>query len=431
MASFQTKRCASGCCFKDGTLHCAKCTVTFYCSKTCQKDHWTKHKKHCSAHKPMPEGTFEFLKLNRDIRDKVYEDLLVARYTPDQQAKHDSLTDLMNTISDRLGIRNSLDQLEERLMLSPGMPLWGVEGYQPLVNARGLLNANKQINEELTSTLFTKNTFLIPVGEQFRYQITGQLFSYRLAPSSLAQIKHLVVSVSAHFHIKHPRHSDGVAALKHNFNHVVKSLNMLGNTLESLTIRFNSCFHGEAEELRAYIDPLLTNPTARPVQMLREDNTIFTFTHNNIRQFYTSGFDLGDAFEKLNTPVKNFKVYGDLPGEVVNRLNRKFGVAVEAGAVPHNNDGNNDGGPLPAISKPPSSSTASAKPTAPHCDPPGQSCNSLADIVKSMVEKNPGDQKMAELAERLARRPIRSREVNAMLFGPPTPEELEMIRQMK
>ncbi|KAH0155170.1 hypothetical protein KCU82_g10764, partial [Aureobasidium melanogenum] len=164
--------------------------------------------------------------------------------------------------------------------------------------------------------------------------------------------------------------------------------------------------------------------------IMRMDNTVFTFTHDNIRRFYTSGFDLGDAFEKLNIPVKHFEAYGDLPGEVIERLNRKFGVVAGAGATP---DDNNDGGPAPAPSVPatstsPSSAAASAKPTAPHRDPTGQSCNNLADIVKGMVEKNPDDKKMAELAEQLTRMPIRSREVNAMLFAPPTPEELEMIR---
>lgn len=112
-------------------------------------------------------------------------------------------------------------------MISPGTPLWGVKGYQPLVD-----------------------------------------------PSSLAQIKHLVISVSTELDIKHPRHSNGVAALKHNFNHIVKSLNMLGNTLESLKIRFISCFHGRVEEMRRDIDPLLTQPTARPVQIMRMDNTV-------------------------------------------------------------------------------------------------------------------------------------------------------------
>lgn len=163
----------------------------------------------------------------------------------------------------------------------------------------------------------------------------------------------------------------------------------------------------------------------------------FTFTHNNVRQFYTSGFDLGDAFENLDIPVKNFQVYGDLPGEVIERLNRKFGVAAEAGATPNNNNNDNGGGPASATSIPASSaaaspgtpSSASAKPTAPHRDPTAQSRNSLADIVKSMVDKNPGDKKMAELVDQLTRIPIRNREVNAMLFAPPTPEELEMIRR--
>jgi hypothetical protein len=237
----------------------------------------------------LPEGTFEFLKLNRDTRNKVscvhvlsqiastntnyqvYEDLLVARFTPDQQAEYDSL---INATGDRFSIRNLLDELVERLMISPGMPLWGVKGYQPLVDARALLNANQQINEELTSTLFTKNTFITPVGEYFRYASTPQLFARKLDPTSLAQIKHLVISVSTELDIKHPNHSNGVAALKHNFNHIVESLNQLGNNLESLKIRFISCFHGRVEEMRGDIDPLLTQPTARPVQVMRMDDTV-------------------------------------------------------------------------------------------------------------------------------------------------------------
>jgi hypothetical protein len=159
-------------------------------------------------------------------------------------------------------------------MISPGTPLSDVKGYQPLVYARGLLNANKHINEELTSTLFTKNIFITPVGETFRYAKTPQLFAYKLDPTSLAQIKHLVISVSTELDIRHPSHSDGVAALKHNFNHIVKSLNQLGNNLESLKIRFISCFHGRVEEMRGDIDPLLTQPTARPVQVMRMDNTV-------------------------------------------------------------------------------------------------------------------------------------------------------------
>lgn len=288
MTSPQIVRCASGSCFKDGTLQCAKCRVTFYCSKTCQKKHWIKHKKHCAVHKVLPEGTFQFLKLSRELRDEVgcthgslgkhlltpqqiYEHLVVARYTSEQQAEHD---DLMSDTRDSIIIRNLQDELEERLMISPGTPLWDVKGYQPLVHARGLLNANKQINEELTSTFFTKNTFLVPVAETFRYATPSQLFAYKLNLVSLAQIKHLVISVRTQLDIGHPNHSDGVAALKHNFNHIVKSLNKLGNKLDSLKIRFISCFAGRVEQLRGDIDPLLTQPHARPIHVMRMNNTV-------------------------------------------------------------------------------------------------------------------------------------------------------------
>jgi hypothetical protein len=206
-----------------------------------------------------------------DTNYQIYEDLLVARYTSEQQAEYD---DLINATGDRFSIRNLLEQVKGHLEISPGMPLWGVRGYQRLVDARGLLNANQQINEELTSTLFTKNTFLIPVGEAFRYGVPGQLFGYRLNPTSLAQIKHLVISVCTHLDIEHPDHRDGIATLKHNFNHLVESLNQLGNNLESLKIRFISCFHGRVEEMRGDIDPLLTQPTARPVQIMRMDGTV-------------------------------------------------------------------------------------------------------------------------------------------------------------
>jgi hypothetical protein len=115
---------------------------------------------------------------------------------------------------------------------------------------------------------------MIPVGEYCRYAVPGQLFAYKLDATSLAQIKHLVISVSTELDIEHPNHSNGVDALKHNFNHIVESLNQLGNSLESLKIRFISCFAGGVEEMRGEIDPLLTQPNARPVQVMRMDGTV-------------------------------------------------------------------------------------------------------------------------------------------------------------
>jgi hypothetical protein len=139
----------------------------------------------------------------------------------------------------------------------------------------------------------------------------------------------------------------------------------------------------------------------------------------------------------LSIPVKKFQVYGDLPGEVIERLNRKFGVGV-TDTTPTKKEGSNQGsGPATsaftsstANPSPATSSNASTpKPTTPPRDPTGQSRNHLADIAKSLADKNPEDEGMMKLANDFARMPIRSREVNAMLFAPPTPEEMEMIRR--
>jgi len=41
--------CSSPTCSHDGTLHCAGCKSTAYCSHTCQKTHWPTHKQTCTA----------------------------------------------------------------------------------------------------------------------------------------------------------------------------------------------------------------------------------------------------------------------------------------------------------------------------------------------------------------------------------------------
>jgi hypothetical protein len=148
----------------------------------------------------------------------------------------------------------------------------------------------------------------------------------------------------------------------------------------------------------------------------------FTFTHRNVRRFYKSGFDLGDAFEGLNIPVKNFQIYGDLPGEVIERLTRKFRDAV--GATPDDKKSDDQD---PATSS--NVFPATPEPTALPRDPTGQSRNDVAEFVKSIADKNPGDKGMMKIVDQLARIPIRSREVKAMLFAPPTAEELDMIRR--
>jgi hypothetical protein len=140
----------------------------------------------------------------------------------------------------------------------------------------------------------------------------------------------------------------------------------------------------------------------------------------------------------LNIPVKNFQIYGDLPGEVIERLTRKFRVAAQVAPDDKKSD---DQGPAStsststastARSTPATSSNespASPEPTTLPRDPTGQSRNDIAEFVKSIADNSPEDKGMMRIADQLARMPIRSREVKAMLFAPPTAEELEMIRR--
>jgi hypothetical protein len=64
-------RCASFQCRNPGTSKCSKCRVTWYCNRDCQKAHFPRHKLHCKAHTPMPNGVLGFLRLPREIRNQV------------------------------------------------------------------------------------------------------------------------------------------------------------------------------------------------------------------------------------------------------------------------------------------------------------------------------------------------------------------------
>jgi hypothetical protein len=56
--------------------------------------------------------------------------------------------------------RNLTDEAERRLMISPGVRLHGVKGRRRLVEALGVFQASKKLNEEASNTFFSKNIFL-------------------------------------------------------------------------------------------------------------------------------------------------------------------------------------------------------------------------------------------------------------------------------
>jgi hypothetical protein len=75
--------CASDGCRNTGTHRCSRCTTTCYCSRTCQKASWKEHKLTCNKPEtfpPLRPGIFDFMRLPREVRDKVYDMFFFSWY---------------------------------------------------------------------------------------------------------------------------------------------------------------------------------------------------------------------------------------------------------------------------------------------------------------------------------------------------------------
>ena len=51
-----------------------------------------------------------------------------------------------------------------------------------------------------------------------------------------------------------------------------------------------------------------------------------TLTKANVRRFCETAYNISSALSALNRPVAHFQLYGDVPSEVVERLEKKFKV---------------------------------------------------------------------------------------------------------
>ncbi|KAG9667970.1 hypothetical protein KCU99_g6021, partial [Aureobasidium melanogenum] len=112
-------RCASGPCRTVGTLkiRCAYCKTTYYCSKACATEHWEeKHKLTCDgpdAFSPLRSGIFNFMGLPREVRNKIYDEVLASRLPASDQAEYDRVAATISNGQHDLAI--SLDKYGQRL----------------------------------------------------------------------------------------------------------------------------------------------------------------------------------------------------------------------------------------------------------------------------------------------------------------------------
>jgi len=435
-------------CQNEATQECKGCKQVYYCSRRCKKNDWTEHKDFCrtGTKKPPTESHDKnddaepcrgFMSFPKEIRDQVsyfpfvdssllptfahthtcqiYHELLVARFTKAQKARYDrAVATPQSAYPDPMYHRQAIVDLEQLLMCTPGGTIDGKSGFKPLADASGLLRANKQIWKEAISVFWSGNTFVSLIDAGSTYTGTAQIFDVPVDPAHIAKIRHLRLVVQD-LVVPEMRNRDmAVRLFQRNTRHMTRSIDTYCHNLESLTVHYVSAYMGQIQLMRRDIDALQTHPKAQPVMLQRgTDNRIDTLARSNFRTFFVNQFNFADAMSAMQRTVKHFDISGDLPGEVITRPETKFGtqstVADEEEAA---------------------TTTADV-----HAQPPrerldnetGQRHNDSAAFFRDLAARNPEDEYMADLARRIANRPVYSPSIQAMLFGPPTPEEMAML----
>ena len=226
-----------------------------------------------------------------------------------------------------------MDALDRRLMVSPGVSPIDVHGvpvlgFRPLVNARGLLLANRQISQELVETHWSKNTFLILIEDHFLNTPGLPHHDYTVDITKSAKNLYLDV-VTTDNYPGEPGFQACVDAVKRQLDDIVTSLNRSVTKLDSLTIHHVSCFPGEIEDLRIDADGLAAHKKARGILIMdSRTDKIELLENREMKQFYLHSTNIADALCALKMPVSNFRIFGDISGPGLSRLSRKFNTPV-------------------------------------------------------------------------------------------------------
>lgn len=335
---------------------------------------------------------------------QIYRELLVPSFTKAQKARRDELVSMPANTTTPPHRRQAIDDLDQKLMCAPGGTIDGVAGFPALAAASGLIRANKQVHEEAMHIFFSCNTFvcLVDLGSTY-YQYPYQIFDLPWHPSCMAKIRDLRLMVQDMIVPEQRARDRAVQVLKRHMTNTIQRIDTYCHSLSSLSIRYVSAYLGEIETTRREIDALLTHPRAKPVMLQRgTDHRIDTVKHSNFRSFFASQYNFADALCAMTRTLKSVDIGGDLPGEALNRIEAKFGL------------------PLSTAGSTVGFQTHGA---AVH-EETGQSRDSLAELLRDMALRDPGNEFIADMARRTSNRPVYSPAVQAMLFGPPTAEEL-------
>ncbi|KAK5115396.1 hypothetical protein LTR85_009856 [Meristemomyces frigidus] len=278
-----------------------------------------------------------FLRAPREIRDKIYEELLVAKLSPENQAKVDEIKKAESTPFDHFGRQNALEYYDDRAIM-PGSD----KRYPFIVDALGLLLSNKQIHAEANAVLFSKNTFVILV-EWERVHCFWRCERPDCDPPgrpcfimyhNFLQIKHLEILVTNTRALKDLLLSIESARLNTNLKTIAATFKEAGVKLKTFKIRYTSCFEGQIDAVRDAIEgPTRPGMPERPITLKDKRGKYLTLKRAGVQQFLATHSKVLDPLRHLKGIAEDVKIRGDLPGAYIDDLTKTLLVNNPSTAV--------------------------------------------------------------------------------------------------
>lgn len=265
---------------------------------------------------------------------QIYEAVVVGKLSASEQTEYNELSALDGQPDLRSKRRNRLDALERHCMVSPGISVLklrnvDIYGFKPLLDARGLFLANKQVSRELKDAHWSKNTFLVRVQEGHPFDTPERSFRDYVAPFAQRAKRLYIDIVTTTHHPGEPGFQHCVNIIKRQLHVIITSLNQESGGLDSLTVRYTSCFPGGIEDLRIDADGLAAHPQARVIWVMdpRTDK-MRHLNHTEMKQLYLHSNAIADALCALKISVSKFSIFGDLSGLNLSRLSHKFSFSI-------------------------------------------------------------------------------------------------------